>query len=354
MLVAKSEGGVLTYLHTDALGSVALETNAAGAVLADQRYYAYGRRLDSGNTSGERNYTGQKIDQTGLLYYNARYYDPQIGQFLSPDTIVPEPTNLLIYNRYLYGFGNPVKFNDPSGHYSVEELQKHFGVNSFEELTALFGEGGQYEGNSGWYDILRAAQDGDQITAYLPNPMISISGSFMRNEEGQIQIDMGRGYIVPEAEFAKFGGYRTGMTYNGGSAEYGMYHLEGESGGHWATAASGTQATADLPCNTWDCVAIGYDMAAIGGNALYSVSLAGVLPSGGLSTAGVYSGFLISHGASAAGLYHTYEGLATGSTSTVDLAIGNVTTWASPLPGLGAHMQVLQLAWDIIDPFVPD
>jgi hypothetical protein len=111
---------------------------------------------------------------------------------------------------------------------------------------------------------------------------------------------------------------------------------------------------ADVPCNTWDCVAIGYDMAAIGGNALYSVSLAGVLPSGGLSTAGVYSGILISHAASAAGLYHTYEGLATGSTSTADLAIANVTTWASPLPGLGAPLQGIQLAWDLIDPFVPD
>ncbi|MFN8467714.1 MAG: RHS repeat-associated core domain-containing protein [Caldilineaceae bacterium] len=123
MLVAKSEGGVLTYLHTDALGSVALETNTAGAVLADQRYYAYGRRLDtSGDTSGERDYTGQKIDQTGLLYYNARYYDPQLGQFISPDTIVPEPTNLLSYNRYLYAKGNPVINSDPTGHCAVAAL----------------------------------------------------------------------------------------------------------------------------------------------------------------------------------------------------------------------------------------
>jgi hypothetical protein len=35
------------------------------------------------------NYTGQKLDGTGLLFYNARYYDPNIAKFVSADTIVP-------------------------------------------------------------------------------------------------------------------------------------------------------------------------------------------------------------------------------------------------------------------------
>ena len=45
----------------------------------------------SGQTAAAtpRNYTGQYLDQTGLLFYNARYYDPVIGRFISPDTIVP-------------------------------------------------------------------------------------------------------------------------------------------------------------------------------------------------------------------------------------------------------------------------
>jgi RHS repeat-associated protein len=81
MLLAKAEGGVLTYLHTDSLGSVVLETDANGNVVNDQRYFAYGRRLDTGgDISGDRDFTGQKADATGLLYYNARYHDPQIGQ----------------------------------------------------------------------------------------------------------------------------------------------------------------------------------------------------------------------------------------------------------------------------------
>ncbi|MCA9368357.1 RHS repeat-associated core domain-containing protein, partial [Candidatus Kaiserbacteria bacterium] len=61
-------------------------------------------------------FTGQKQDESGLYYYNARYYDPEIGQFISPDTIVPEPMRVDAYNRYMYALGNPLKFNDPSGH----------------------------------------------------------------------------------------------------------------------------------------------------------------------------------------------------------------------------------------------
>ncbi len=93
-----------------------LETNTAGDVSADQRYRAYGRQRASGPVVTDHRFTGQKYDGTGLYYYNARYYDPALGAFISPDTIVPDPTNLLDYNRYSYVRGNPLKYNDPSGH----------------------------------------------------------------------------------------------------------------------------------------------------------------------------------------------------------------------------------------------
>ena len=48
--------------------------------------------------------------------YNARYYNPRIGRFISPDSIVPEPTSSGGFNRYRYARNNPLKYMDPSGH----------------------------------------------------------------------------------------------------------------------------------------------------------------------------------------------------------------------------------------------
>jgi RHS repeat-associated protein len=62
------------------------------------------------------NYTGQKLDGTGLLFYNARYYDPNLGKFVSADTIVPNPANPQTFNRYAYVYNNPLRYRDPSGH----------------------------------------------------------------------------------------------------------------------------------------------------------------------------------------------------------------------------------------------
>ncbi|MCE7979972.1 MAG: RHS repeat-associated core domain-containing protein [Caldilinea sp. CFX5] len=116
--VAMRVNGILTYLHSDHLGGTALATNSSGNVITDQGYYAYGRYRRGGALPTDHKFTGQKLDATGLYYYNARYYNPDSGQFLSPDTLVPEPTNLFDYNRYAYARLNPMKYNDPTGHQS--------------------------------------------------------------------------------------------------------------------------------------------------------------------------------------------------------------------------------------------
>ncbi|MBN2736065.1 MAG: RHS repeat-associated core domain-containing protein [Spirochaetales bacterium] len=63
-------------------------------------------------------YTDQEKDDTGLYYYGARYYDPEIGRFISPDSV------LAGLNRYAYCFNNPIKYVDPSGHvpYTPDEV----------------------------------------------------------------------------------------------------------------------------------------------------------------------------------------------------------------------------------------
>ena len=52
----------------------------------------------------------------GLYYYNARYYAPSLGRFLSADTLVPDPQNPQSLNRYAYVLNRPLNYSDPTGH----------------------------------------------------------------------------------------------------------------------------------------------------------------------------------------------------------------------------------------------
>ena len=65
--------------------------------------------------STPRGYINQRHDaETGLQYLNARYYDPRLGLFLSPDTLDPTGAGVGT-NRYAYAGGNPINGSDPSG-----------------------------------------------------------------------------------------------------------------------------------------------------------------------------------------------------------------------------------------------
>jgi RHS repeat-associated protein len=72
-------------------------------------------RNSQGTLPTDKLFTGQRLDTTGLYYYGARYYDPQIGRFISPDPTIPDPKNPQALNRYSYCINNPFKYIDPSG-----------------------------------------------------------------------------------------------------------------------------------------------------------------------------------------------------------------------------------------------
>jgi RHS repeat-associated protein len=74
-------------------------------------------RSSSDTLPTDRLFTGQRLDGTGLYFYNARYYDPEIGRFISPDIYVQDFTNPQSLNRYSYVLNNPLKYTDPSGHW---------------------------------------------------------------------------------------------------------------------------------------------------------------------------------------------------------------------------------------------
>jgi RHS repeat-associated protein len=96
------------YEHTDALGSPVIETDASANILSRKHYAPYGEAWNS--VIDGTGYTGHVMDQAaGLTYMQQRYYDPQIGGFLSVD-----PANSG-FNRYDYAADNPYRFTDPDG-----------------------------------------------------------------------------------------------------------------------------------------------------------------------------------------------------------------------------------------------
>ena len=67
-------------------------------------------------------YTGQReIMGLGIYHYNARFYSPKLGRFLSADTIVPGFANPQNLNRYSYVGNSPLNYTDPSGHMRLAE-----------------------------------------------------------------------------------------------------------------------------------------------------------------------------------------------------------------------------------------
>ncbi|MFA6542992.1 MAG: toxin TcdB middle/N-terminal domain-containing protein [Limisphaerales bacterium] len=116
---AQSYTPVFYYYLDDHLGSSSVLTDRSGTVVQRYTYSAYGRTQHQNNTSAyplERMFTGQLLDdETGLYFYNARYYDPELGRFIQADSFVPDEDDGQALNRYSYVLNNPVRYTDPSG-----------------------------------------------------------------------------------------------------------------------------------------------------------------------------------------------------------------------------------------------
>lgn len=104
-----STTGVSYYL-TDHLGTTAGLSDSAGSVIEQMSYDAFGNTVGSSRT--RYGYTGRERDaETGRLHYRARFYDPEVGRFISEDPIGLKAG----LNFFAYVDDRPLLFRDPEG-----------------------------------------------------------------------------------------------------------------------------------------------------------------------------------------------------------------------------------------------
>jgi RHS repeat-associated protein len=128
-------GTATCYVSVDHLGSTRLVTDSAGNVTQRYDYLPFGEEIPAGlggrtttmgyeaNPAGAPDgfnpkFTGQVRDvESGLDYFNARYYSPEQGRFVSadPGNAGSDPSDPQTWNGYAYVSGNPLAYTDPSG-----------------------------------------------------------------------------------------------------------------------------------------------------------------------------------------------------------------------------------------------
>jgi RHS repeat-associated protein len=111
------------YLVKDHLSSNRLTLNGTSVTRHD--YGPYGQPLSSNGATipiTGKSYINERFDaETGLMYLHARYYDPDLARFLSPDTWDPTLPGVDI-NRYAYAANDPINKSDPNGHVVLKSV----------------------------------------------------------------------------------------------------------------------------------------------------------------------------------------------------------------------------------------
>ena len=241
-IIAQQQSERLYYMH-DGLGSVRQLLDTAGDLETNYAYDPFGVPMVEGDLSNPYQFTGEAWDaEVDLLYLRARYYQPEVGRFVTKDAwrgSVWKPGTL---NDYLYVINNPVNLIDPSGNQGclpayrcpplgpelladAERLQRDYGILVGQQYLDVWEGSFEYALWSDW-------------TVQQLDLVLEAAGDFAFEMRGRESIFRARMGPVPmykrEGEFWVFRERRGGWTNPRSVTLSGLYwHIDGGAWMKW-------------------------------------------------------------------------------------------------------------------------
>ncbi len=200
--------GSVYYVLKDRLGSAYATTDASGNVVGEMRYYAFGEtRLSTGTMFTDRLYTGQRqIAELGIYHFNARFYSPTLGRFLSADTVMSGFANPQSLNRFAYVANNPLRYTDPTGH----GVDCGIGMGCVSPYTPPSGGsynppssddgGGGSDGGGDSNDDMETSEEGENFIKWWENGPLPPSAYPYPDMGGTCTIGYGHAFYNPDGD----------------------------------------------------------------------------------------------------------------------------------------------------------
>jgi RHS repeat-associated protein len=134
--------------------------------------------------------TSETTEGFGLMFFNARWMDPQLGRFTQADSIIPESQGVQAWDRYAFVNNNPVRYTDPTGHMCREDGKGCDGADKVGQKSQSSNGCGSYDKNgclnsnrrlgAKAFSVLAAVTDfvalGSSVVGSITETTLAISG----------------------------------------------------------------------------------------------------------------------------------------------------------------------------------
>ncbi|MFN8482984.1 MAG: RHS repeat-associated core domain-containing protein [Anaerolineae bacterium] len=251
---ANPNAQTLRYVQADHLGSTSTLTDASGNVVARERYSAFGeRRRGEMPLTTDQLYTGQQYNSlSGLYHYTdgksaGRFYDPLLARFVMADSVTPGQGSQAL-NRYAYNLGNPIRYTDPSGHWSEEQLASTLGENWRD---SYFGEGKVFEGRDNLLKFLTSENTTSDVVLRTMQPLMAATAGLQLAGLPMNEVDAVGARAVYTYGAAAFGGVSVDVLLNATAGQLSVF-LSPEVGfilGDSLSLTGGVTLIKNLPSN---------------------------------------------------------------------------------------------------------